>query len=446
MLPFKGKYDFLLILLSLSLISLTLGFGLFIQQEDYAELLFFYGFFFVVYVVIYRYVERDRTVYFFLGLALLLRLILVFVMPNLSDDVHRFVWDGRLIINGISPFLELPTYYIENNISLIGIDANLYDQLNSPNYFTVYPPVPQGVFALASWAFPKSIFGAVVAMKLVLLLCEMGTFILLIKLLRHYSLAQKNSLLYALNPLVIWDTFGNVHFEIVMVFFVLLSLWLLVRSKWHYSAFAMSFAVLSKLIPLMLLPFLIPKLGWKKAVIYCLIVGLMVVLCFFPFFDINTIKNLTQSLDLYFQKFEYNASVYYVLRYIGLKISGYNLIQILGPGLALLTAVSIFVMAFYKKNRNRLAPQWLFVMMIFLLLATTVHPWYLTLLIALCTLTRFRFPILWSGLIVMTYMAYSYAVFAENLWIVVLEYSLLGLFIAWELGGRKLKLKSTKEY
>ncbi len=433
MLKSKGKYDNLLLFLSLSLVSLTVGFGLFIQQNDFAQLLFFYGFFFVVYALICRYVEGTRTIYFLLGLGLFLRLLLVFVIPNLSDDIYRFVWDGRLIINGISPFAELPKHYIENNLNLSGIDQNLYNQLNSPDYFTVYPPVPQGVFAWASFIFPKNIWGSMIVMKLILLLFEAGTFFLLIKLLQYYSLPQKNALLYALNPLIIWDTFANVHFEIAMVFFVLLALWFLIQSKWLNSAFAMSFAVLSKLIPLMLLPFLIKKLGWKKALVYFLIVGAMVVICFVPFFNLDTIKNLAGSLDLYFQKFEYNASIYYVLRYIGLKISGYNLIQVLGPVLALVTAVSIFVMAFHKKFTTKLPLQWLFATTIFLLLATTVHPWYLTLLIALCTLTRFRYPILWSGLIVMTYVNYSYAEFSENLWIVALEYALLFAFIWWEM-------------
>jgi len=428
-----NKYDTLLLILSLSLISLTVGFGLFIRQNDFAELLSFYGFFFIVYLLLCRYIEGNRAVNMLLGLALFLRLLLVFVMPNLSDDVYRFVWDGRLIINGISPFAELPKYYIESNIKLTGIDQNLFAQLNSPNYFAVYPPVPQCVFAIASFIFPKSIYGTMVVMKLVLLLFEVGSFFLWVKLLKHFSLPRKNALLYALNPLIIWDTFGNLHFEIAMVFFVLLALWLLVNFKWINSAFAMSFAITSKLIPLMLLPFLIKKLAWKKVLMYFGIVGVTVMLCFLPFFNFNTIKNLADSLDLYFQKFEYNAGVYYVFRYIGLKISGYNLIQVLGPVLGLVTAGSIFVIALHRKFTAKLPTKWLFAMTIFLLLATTVHPWYLSLAIALCTLTRFRYPILWSGLIMMTYVNYSYAEFFENLWVVAIEYVLLFVFIGWEM-------------
>lgn len=427
-----GKYDVLMLILSLSLVSLTIGFGLLIGQNDFAELIFFYGFFFIVYLVICRYTAGNRVVNILLGLALFLRLMLVFVMPNLSDDIYRFIWDGRLIINGISPFAELPSYYIDNEITLNGIDKNLFNQLNSPNYFTVYPPVPQSVFAWASFVFPKNVWGSMVVMKSVLLLFEAGTFFLLLKLLKHFSLPRKNVLLYALNPLIILDTFANVHFEIVMIFFVLFALWLLVKHKWVFSAFAMSLAIASKLIPLMLLPFFIKKLGWKKAVGYFAIVGFTTGLLFLPFFNFDTIKNLGNSLDLYFQRFEFNASVYYVFRYIGLRISGYNLIQVLGPVLAFVTAVSIFVMAFWK-NKNRTIPTlWLFAMTIFLLLATTVHPWYLSLAIALCVLTRFRYPIIWSGLIMLTYINYSYGEYHENLWLVALEYVLLFGFVWWE--------------
>ena len=427
-----GKYDVLMLILSLSLVSLTIGFGLLIGQNDFAELIFFYGFFFIVYLVICRYTAGNRVVNILLGLALFLRLMLVFVMPNLSDDIYRFIWDGRLIINGISPFAELPSYYIDNEITLNGIDKNLFNQLNSPNYFTVYPPVPQSVFAWASFVFPKNVWGSMVVMKSVLLLFEAGTFFLLLKLLKHFSLPRKNVLLYALNPLIILDTFANVHFEIVMIFFVLFALWLLVKHKWVFSAFATSLAIASKLIPLMLLPFFIKKLGWKKAVGYFAIVGFATGLLFLPFFNFDTIKNLGNSLDLYFQRFEFNASVYYVFRYIGLRISGYNLIQVLGPVLAFVTAVSIFVMAFWKNKNRKIPTLWLFAMTIFLLLATTVHPWYLSLAIALCVLTRFRYPIIWSGLIMLTYINYSYGEYHENLWLVALEYVLLFGFVWWE--------------
>ncbi len=428
-----GKYDILMLVLSLSLISLTMGFGLFIRQNDFAELIFFYAFFFVVYLIICRYTEGSRAVYILLGLGVLLRLILVFLMPNLSDDVYRFIWDGRLIINGISPFAELPSHYIDQKINLAGIDQDLFQRLNSPNYFTVYPPVPQGIFALANFVFPKSIWGCMVVMKFILLLFEAGTFFLLLKLLKHFSLSQKNVLIYALNPLIILDTFGNLHFEIVMIFFVVFALWLLVKREWVSSAFAMSLAVASKLLPLIFLPFLIKRLGWKKALAYFLIVGGMVVLLFLPFFNLETLKNFSNSLDLYFRRFEFNASLYYLFRYIGLKISGYNLIQVLGPALAIVSGLWILGLAFWEKisaDRFAILPEkWLFAMTIFLIFTTTIHPWYLSSLLVLCTLTRFRYPVLWSGLIMLTYINYSYGTYYENLWIVGAEYVVLLGFI-----------------
>jgi len=415
-----GKYDTLMLILSLSLISLTIGFGLFIRQNDFAELLFFYGFFFAVYLVICRYTEGNRAVNILLGLGLLLRLILVFLMPNLSDDIYRFIWDGRLIINGISPFAELPNYYIDNKINLIGIDENLFNQLNSSQYFTVYPPVPQGIFALASLISPNNIWGSMAVMKSALLLFEIGTFLLLLKLLKHFSLPRKNALLYALNPLIILDTFANLHFEIAMIFFVLFALWLLVSREWVSSAFAMSLAVASKLLPLIFLPFLIKK------------------------FNINTIKNFGDSLDLYFQRFEFNASLYYIFRYIGLKISGYNMIQVLGPALALVAGVLILGLSFREKkslkNFQILPQQWLFAMTIFLVFTTTVHPWYTSSLLVLCVFTNFRYPILWSGLIMLTYINYSYGAYNENLWVVVVEYG-LG-FVLWEIRNSLVPVKT----
>ena len=82
----------------------------------------------------------------------------------------------------------------------------------------------------------------------------------------------------------------------------------------------------------------------------------------------------------------------------------------------------------------------LFAICLYLLFTTTVHPWYVALPVVLCLFTRFRFPILWSGLIWLTYFNYSGEVYEEKLWAVTVEYILVGLYAFWELflmHGRK---------
>lgn len=416
-------------------IALTLGLGYWPRQSDFGEIIGLQLPFFGLFLVAYTWVKEEKQVFFFLGVGVLLRVLLVFSQPNLSDDVYRFIWDGRLWLAGINPFDHLPSYYIENGMAVPGLTADLYQELNSPGYFTIYPPIAQGTFALAVWLFPVSLAGSTLVLKVFLLACEVGSLYLLVRLLRQFEMPVKRALLYALNPLPVIEIVGNLHYEGAMIFFLLLSLWWLVREKWGFSAVAMAGAIAAKLIPLIFLPFLIRRLGWRRSLTYFAVLGLTLALLFLPLVSGVFVENFGSSLDLYFRKFEFNASIYYLLRWVGYQQVGYNLIGKLGPALALCVFTAVIVMAVLERNTSikNLPTRWLFASVTYLLLTTTVHPWYVALPLVLCLFTPYRFPVVWSGLVFFTYVNYSYNPYWENLWVVALEYLVVGGVMIWEL-------------
>jgi len=459
--------------LAIPLIALTIGLGYFVQQSDFTLIIAQYAVFFLCYLLIFKYTNDKNKILFFIGVSILLRFILVVTLPNLSDDVYRFIWDGRLLINGHNPFDFLPSHYIENGISIAGIDQSLFEKLNSPEYFTIYPPVAQGVFALSCWLFPNSILGSAITMKVFLFLCELGSLFFIKKLLERFQLPLKNILIYALNPLIIIELCGNLHFEAAMIFFLLMAVYFLsfgVYSKSHkvtsshlvtkattsiwesnlidlkkdlklspqyliLSAIAMALSIASKLLPLIFLPFLIKRLGWKKSFQYFVITGIVIVLLFLPLLNGVFIDNFGKSLDLYFQKFEFNASIYYLVRWIGFQRVGYNWIQEAGPALAVIVLLGILTKAFFERKSDwiNLFEGMLFAICLYLAMATIVHPWYVSLPIVLCLFTRFRFPVVWSGVVFLTYINYSYAEYVENLWMVGVEYILVFGYFVYEL-------------
>ncbi len=420
-------------LLAVLLLLNTLALGYGPEQGDFTWIMALLLPFLGLYYVAYRNSQSEQQVYFFLGLAALLRVSLIFALPLLSDDVYRFIWDGRLLIAGYNPFDQLPAAYLNQGIP--GIDQALFAELNSPDYFTIYPPVAQGIFAVACWLFPTSIWGSAVVMKVFLVGFELGSLYLLPRLLRHFKLPIKNALLYALNPLVILEISGNLHFEGAMVFFLLLALWYLVNEKWDFSALAMGLSIVSKLLPLIFLPLLLRRLGWWKSIRYYFIVGLGVLLLFAPLISGVFLTNFGDSLDLYFRRFEFNASIYYLLRWVGYQSSGYNLIAYIGPSLAglVLLGVLLYTLLERKPSWENFPQAMLFAICLYLFCTTTIHPWYTILPVVLCCFTRFRFPVLWSILIFLTYANYSGAEYAENLWLVAVEYSLVFclLLVEW---------------
>jgi hypothetical protein len=368
------------------------------------------------------------------AIGILIRVVLLFVEPNLSDDFYRFIWDGRLLNHGINPFLELPSYYIEQNLHSEFLTQDLYRNLNSQNYYTVYPPVLQAVFGVATFLFPTSVLGSIFVMKLFLLIFEIGSIVLIMRLLKYFKMPKENVLLYALNPVVILEIVGNIHFEGAMICFSLLAIWLLVREKWHLSGLSMSIAIVAKLLPLMFLPFLLKRFR-LRSISYYITVGCGVILLFIPLLNEAFIANISESVELYFKSFEYNGSIYYILRWIGYETVGYNWISIISPYLTLSIFVIVMIAALLVKERDvkYFAQNMLFALTIFYLFATTVHPWYITSMIAFGALTRFRYPMIWSGLIFFTYINYGYEPFRENLVIVTIEYIVLFGMIGLEL-------------
>jgi hypothetical protein len=402
-------------------------------RTDFTQLLLLYAVVFAAYL----YVTSNRiNIWHGMAAALLFRLLFLFALPALSDDYFRFVWDGRLLTAGLNPYLHVPAFFFSGDAPAVaGISPELYQQLNSPNYYSVYPPVMQAVFWLAAKLFPHNLLASVVLMRVVLLLAEVGSMLLLLRLLRKMALPDKHVLLYALNPLVILELVGNLHFEALMIFFLLLCLYQLFYQRLIVAGIALGLAVGTKLLPLMFLPFLLRRLGLQKFLVFGGVVLLTVVAVFFPLVNGEVLRHLFQSLDLYFQKFEFNASIYYLLRWLGYQFAGFNIIAVLGPLLSFITLLVTVILASARKlgSIRRVAGYMAAALTVYLFLATTVHPWYITTLLALTAMSHFRYAVMWSGVAILTYAAYKTSSYSEDTLLIMLEYTLVFLWLIVEI-------------
>ncbi|WP_435352922.1 hypothetical protein [Emticicia sp. SJ17W-69] len=357
-------------------------------------------------------------------MGIFFRLLLLFSIPALSDDFYRFIWDGRLLINGLNPYTILPSEFIKDiDYQRIIGDKNIFQYLNSPNYYTVYPPFNQFTFAVAAWFSSGSLFGNVIGLRVFILLAEIGTLMCMSK-----KNTEASVMLYAFNPLIILELTGNLHFEAVVILFLFLA-YKVHKKTLLLSAFFFACAVSTKMLPLIIIPLIIKHLGIKKGVIYASIVSIFTLLFFAPFIDKMLVEKLFSSVNLYFQKFEFNASIYYLVREIGFQIYGYNIIGTAGKVLAFLTFSGICLISW--KNKNLFVGA-LGILTLYFAMATTVHPWYASTLVAVTIFTRFRYPIFWSYLIFLSYAAYQTSLYQENLWLVFLEYSLVFSIMIYE--------------
>ncbi len=415
--------------------------GYFIERTDTVFILSTFSFLFGLSWWIFYSVE-EQSVNFWIAVGIGLRLLLLFSVPTLSDDVYRYLWDGRLLANGIHPFSEVPEYFIKENILPSVLNQELFNKLNSPNYFTIYPPVAQAIFWSASKISSENIFVGIIVIRVLVIGAEIGSILLIKKLLADFALPVKNIILYALNPLVILELSGNLHLEAFMIFFLLFTVYYLRKNKFHFSAIAFALAICTKLIPLIfLLVILLALPSIKKSLLYAVVVGSTCLLLFIPLFDWEIVSGFNESFSYYFQKFEFNASIYYLVREWGFWQYGYNIVQTVGWKLGLLSGTGILIysaISYFKNhqlttNNQQLLKDWLWIYGIYLLFITTFHPWYVIPLLAFSIFTNFRFVFLWSFLIFFTYAGYSTMGYVENLWIVGLEYLLVALYFSHEL-------------
>ncbi|MFV8225610.1 mannosyltransferase [Christiangramia aquimixticola] len=430
------------ILLVLSSIAFYFTFAYALERHDFIRLISLYaGLCFFSYKII----QLHRNNFWFLaGLALVFRLVFMFSLPNLSQDYFRFIWDGRLIAAGWNPYEFLPVnlvkdpgFYIHQAKDLILGMGSL-----SAGHYSNYPPVNQLIFAISGWLSAQSILGAVVIFRLIMILADIGTLFFGRKLLRSLGLPEEQIFWYILNPFIIIEMTGNLHFEAVMVFFLVLSLWLIHRNKWIAGAVVLGLSISVKLLPLLFLPLFFGYFNKSfqlrnisKLILFYSLCLLTVALSFLPFYSEEVFSNFMNSVGLWFGKFEFNASVYYIVRWIGFEVKGYNIIETAGKVLPVITFLSVLFLSFFRGNYSsrKLIKNMLFAITVYLLLSTTVHPWYLAIPLILSILTRFKYVLVWSGVVMLSYYAYSNSGYEENFWLIALEYIAVLSYMVYEL-------------
>lgn len=406
-----------------------------LHRSDFPTLLSLYAVIFFCFLGIVN--QNKSNLKFLLTIAILFRVLLLFATPNLSNDFYRFIWDGRMIFEGLNPYLFLP----ETDPSILVEGKELYDGMGSMNgsHYTCYPPFNQFTFLIPALLFSKNLLGSTIVMRLLIIAADIGTFYYGKKLLEHFKLPVHKIFFYFLNPFIILELTGNLHFEGVMLFFLAASLYYLFKSKWILSAVLFSISVSVKLIPILFLPVLLKKLGFKKSIGFYSIVGTLNLLFFIPFMSQELIDNFMSSIHLYFQNFEFNASIYYIIREIGFQIKGYNIIQTVGRITPIIISVFVLSISLIRKNKisSIFFESLLFSIVIYYSLASIVHPWYIAIPLFFSLFTRYKFPLVWSFSIILSYSAYINSSYQENLTLVFIEYTLVYGYLFFELFFQK---------
>jgi len=429
------------ILLSVLCVVFYYTFAYHLERTDFTRLAVLYA---ALFFLCYKLIQFEKWNFkLLLGLGILFRLIFLLAIPNLSQDFYRFIWDGHLVIMGESPYLYLPKEILEKGELIIPQAQLLVEKMESlsASNYSNYPPFSQILFGVCVWLGGQKIVGGLIAMRLLLLGADIGIFYFGRKLLKHLNKSPHLIFWYFLNPLVIIELGGNLHFEGVMLFFLLWALYLLTINKWMIAAFLIALSISVKLIPLMLLPLFFKTLGLKKGLVFNAIVIAGVLVTLIPFYDPAFATHYSNTLSLWFSNFEFNASVYNVVKSLGtqLDLKPWELIKTYGKIIPIIVIIWVGILSFFRRNQEHsvLLISMLMILTVYLFLSTTVHPWYIISLVLLCLFSEFRFPLVWSATVILSYSAYAHPDFKETMWLLIIEYLTVIGFLVYELFKRQ---------
>lgn len=416
-----------------ALFSFYLVFGMLsADQSDFNSILLWLvpvniGYFLLLYLS-----NKDGSLSFYLFIAVVIRISLVFTTPNLSDDYFRFIWDGHLSLNGENPFENKPS----EQDSLLGNSRHsyLFSHLNSPNYHSVYPPFLQSIFKLSVKFGDNKLDREIFILKLFYVVFSIAMVFLLPYLLTLYEVNAKHAVFYVLNPLVILEEMGNLHAEGILVFFLAL-FFIALRQQSKLAFLPFSAAILVKLTPLLLAPAILWRLRHRHVIYFSLGIFLTLALFFLPYAGGIIKGGFFQSISLYFNKLEFNAFGYNIFKAFGYLTHGYNKIKTLGPLTAILSTVLILYFSFQKRKEawTSFPLQCLILYFIYLFFSPIIHPWYIIPLIFFAVFQKVQFVFIWSAFSLLSYSHYHGGINKEQYYLVLFEYFVVLLFLGMDI-------------
>jgi hypothetical protein len=190
--------------------------------------------------------RRRSGVWVVLAVALAMRALVMTSPSFLSSDLFRYVWDGRVQLAGINPYRYIPGDPALETLR----DDTIYARVNRAEYaHTIYPPMAQLVFRAIAAVSQTETFERVVMLGFDLL--AIGV---MLRLLGIAGLDPARVLIYAWNPLSVWEFAGNGHVDAVSIGLLALAMLARVRGRATWTGLALGAATLVKFLPVIAAP------------------------------------------------------------------------------------------------------------------------------------------------------------------------------------------------
>jgi hypothetical protein len=286
------------------------------------------------------------------AVALAARAALWPATPSLSGDLYRYLWEGRVLVEGGDPYRQSP---LDPALTRLR-DARVFPRVNHPELATIYPPLAEAGFALVARIAPT-----VGAFKLWVVLHDLALVLLLLAWARQRGESAVPVIAYAWNPLVLVEFSGTGHNEPTALVWLALAL-MTVRRRPLLSALALAAGALVKLAPLVALPFL-----WREWTARARLAALVALALGLGVYALET-RGAASGLHAYWSSWRNNPLLFdYLERGIG-SFAGARVVSLLLLGATL---------AWCVWKRWQPAPATRLGLRAGFLVSPVAHPWYL---------------------------------------------------------------------
>jgi hypothetical protein len=348
------------------------------------------------------------------ALGLLLGAPLVLAPPLLSDDLYRYLWEGRIWLEGFNPYRLAP-----DDLALSPLRDEVWLKINNPTIGSIYPPLSQLLFVLSAWAG-----GQVWIVKLLALAAHLLT----AGFVGRFAKSPEAPLALMLNPLLLAESALNGHFDILCGLALLLTAWALAQQRYLRAGIAVCVAVGLKVVGLALLPLFARR---PKVLLGATFASLLLLV---PLVVARAPVDPVSGAGQFAIRWRGNESLF--------AFADWTTRQLMGGASSDLGARVTVVLAFlllsallvWRHVPSVAAAR--FLIWSVLLLSPQVHPWYLAWLLPLELFAGGTAGLIWSVAVLCAYapldLWLSQGVWRMPPWVQIFEYSIVALALIFD--------------
>ena len=368
-----------------------------------------------------RHLSVAKSSLLLLALSLVFRLALLPHEP--SDDINRYLWEGRMLVEGISPYHYAPD---DPALAELAGDDPFHAHINHPTMPAIYPPLILYIFS-----FAVHINYSPWMIKALIVVFDMATIWFILMLLRHRGLPIRWAILYAFNPVILYGFAGQGHLDVIQILFLMGAIYFYDRKLWGRMFLFAGLAVQSKYVAAVAIPFLVRRDNFR----YLWITIAAIILPYFPLVNTEW-RQLFFSLREFGSEFAFNGSIHGVLRAaLGSIHSATDVSKILLV-LSLPAGIWFFHPERNLRFRDNPVSGCFFSFGVLLLLSPTVHFWYIGWVVPFIVLRPSRSWILLSltisGYFVSNGIFHHTGVWRLPIWVQVVEWLPFYVLILFE--------------